>query len=151
MHLLCYLSVNDFLGDHCSEGRQQEKEDQRSSLNPGATLFCGASAISYWSQPQILCLPSPYVPVVGVSQSSKRLEITLWDWYCVGTLVSPSIWAVISKEVIYSVTPAHTELLLLTCYDQCHHFAWMVFQVDFIPTNTLEGGAIVTCWCILQR
>ena len=30
--------------------------------------------MSYWSQPQILCLPSPYVPIVGVPLYSDRLK-----------------------------------------------------------------------------
>ena len=30
--------------------------------------------MSYWSQPQIHCLPSPYVPVVGVPLYSDRLK-----------------------------------------------------------------------------
>ena len=54
------------LWNHCSEGRRQEKMDQRSSSNPGPRLFCGASATSYRPQSQIHHLTSPFQSVAGV-------------------------------------------------------------------------------------
>ena len=61
LHQFNHLCKDSIL--HCSEGRRQEKKDQRPSLNPGPTLFRGASATSYRSKLQILCLPPPYIPV----------------------------------------------------------------------------------------
>ena len=66
---------------HCSGGRWQEKKDQQSSLNLGPTLFHGASATSYQSQSQILCLQLPYVPVAGVPHTA-----TAWVGFEAGTV-----------------------------------------------------------------
>ena len=53
-------------------------------LEPGTyTLSRSFSHTNYWSQSQILCLPSPYVPVVGVPLYSDRLKPTPRGWYSV--------------------------------------------------------------------
>ena len=70
-------------GIHCSEGWRQGKENQQLGSNPGPTLYCGASATSYQSQPRILRPPSPFTLDAGVLLSSNRLGPTPQGWYCV--------------------------------------------------------------------
>ena len=63
--------------------RQRKRTSDRARAWDLRTLFCGASATSYWSQLQILRLPSPFVPVAGVPLYSDRLGPMPQSWYCV--------------------------------------------------------------------
>ena len=67
---------------------QKNGDRGKRTNDPGPTLFCGASAMSHWSQPWILCPPLPSVLVAGVPLSSDRLGPilrleagTVWMWW----------------------------------------------------------------------
>ena len=65
--------------------------------------------MSYWSQSQILHLPSPYVPVVGVPLYSDRLKTYASRLVqCVMVMVSVLLSSV-CREVITTFPPAHKE------------------------------------------